>query len=817
MRRTTRCIALLLIATALVAIPAWAQDSGTLTGRLTGAGETPLSGVLVEVEGTQYVTTTEADGSFRLTGVPPGTYNLAFSSGDNREVKSGVEVKAGTSTRVEATMPWDLTFLETIDVVVSASRRAEKITEAPAAVTVIEAEQVEREAAHGQLPKLLEFTPGAEVTQSGVYDYNFNTRGFNSSLNRRVAVLIDGREPSVPFLGAQEWAAVSFPLDDLAAVEMVRGPSAALYGANASSGVLNLVTKNPKDSQGGQLRLTAGELKTVNGDFRWATEIGGGWYAKVLAGANTGEDFTTSRTGGRAEYARPCPNPQGNAVDCLPQEVVPLAIEDDNEIAYGAARIDKHFGDTAVWTVEGGYSEIQGPVFQTGIGRVQLVDVQRPWGRTNFNTTHFNVLAYWNGREGEQLGLSSGAPLFLDEENWSVEGQTNWEFLDGRGRFVAGASYSEDDIDSANPAGRQTLTFAPITADFTAAYGQVDFEITDKLKLVVAGRWDDSSLYDSQVSPKASLVWGVAPNQSVRLSYNEAFQVANYSEFFLQADVAAPVNLSAFEAICAQARISCGFNRPVRVLAVGNDDLELEETTTYELGYTGLVGSRVFLTADYYRSENENFITDLVPQLGTSLGRINSDFGAYTPPANLPPQLAAALLAALGRNLPATLRPLLTNNLDGSPAFVARSYTNFGEVDTQGIDIGVNVMGHGGWRYNFTYSWFDFDIKNNSPEFANLLLPNSPEHKAAAGVAYLGSRFDVSLSARWVDTFRWVVGPFQGDVDSYVTADLGANYNLNDNWRLGINIANVTDDEHWESFGGDLLGRRALGHVSFGW
>ena len=71
--------------------------------------------------------------------------------------------------------------------VVSASRRAERITEAPAAISVVPREEIERQASHGQLPKLLEFTPGAEVTQSGVYDFNFNTRGFNSSLNRRVA------------------------------------------------------------------------------------------------------------------------------------------------------------------------------------------------------------------------------------------------------------------------------------------------------------------------------------------------------------------------------------------------------------------------------------------------------------------------------------------------------------------------------------------------------------------------------------------------------------------------------------------------------
>jgi outer membrane receptor protein involved in Fe transport len=62
-----------------------------------------------------------------------------------------------------------------------------------------------------------------------------------------------------------------------------------------------------------------------------------------------------------------------------------------------------------------------------------------------------------------------------------------------------------------------------------------------------------------------------------------------------------------------------------------------------------------------------------------------------------------------------------------------------------------------------------------------------------------------------------VVGPFQGDVESYTTVDLNANYRFTDHWKVGVNVANLLDDEHWESFGGDLLGRRALGHVEFSW
>ena len=74
-------------------------------------------------------------------------------------------------------------------------------------------EQIEAAAPSGQAPRIIESAPGVDFTQSGLYDFNFNARGFNSSLNRRILTLVDGRDPSVPFLGAQEWAALSFPMD----------------------------------------------------------------------------------------------------------------------------------------------------------------------------------------------------------------------------------------------------------------------------------------------------------------------------------------------------------------------------------------------------------------------------------------------------------------------------------------------------------------------------------------------------------------------------------------------------------------------------
>ncbi|HEY7698303.1 MAG TPA: TonB-dependent receptor plug domain-containing protein, partial [Vicinamibacteria bacterium] len=380
-RRTIVLCACALLATAL----AFSQETGRIEGRVVRSDGTPVRGVSVVLNELSLTDITDANGAFTFSPVPAGTYSVTFVLGTNVATKEQIQVAAGQPTSIEQQVDWAAGFAESL-IVYGASRRIERIVEAPAAVTVVDEEQIEQDASHGQLPKLLEYTPGAELTQSGIYDFNFNTRGFNSSLNRRVATLVDGRDPSVPFLGSQEWAAMSFPLDDLATVELVRGPSAALYGANASSGILNMTSKQPRYSQGGLFRVTGGELDTVNLDFRLAESLGNDWYVKLVGGLRNSGDFTVSRRGA-AEYSVPCTT--AGQVDCLPQEVVPLTRENDDNVFFGGVRFDKYLQNGMALTFEGGYADVAGPVFQTGIGRVQLLDVKRPWARFNWNAERF--------------------------------------------------------------------------------------------------------------------------------------------------------------------------------------------------------------------------------------------------------------------------------------------------------------------------------------------------------------------------------------------------------------------------------------------
>ena len=309
-------------------------------------------------------------------------------------------------------------------------------------------------------------------------------------------------------------------------------------------------------------------------------------------------------------------------------------------------------------------------------------------------------------------------------------------------------------------------------------------------------------------SPKGSLVYAFDPSHSVRFTYNEAFQVPNYSEFFLQTDAAAPVNLSGLNAVCAQFGVNCGFG-VTRVMALGNKDLKLERIKTVEVGYKGILAGRALLTLDYYKSRSSNFVTDLLPQLGTPLGRVNPNFGPWQGPANLPAAAAAAVRA---------LAPgILSNNVDGSNILAAVSYANFGDVDTQGLELGLSYYFLPGWKSAFNYSWFDFTVKNQLPGFDTLLLPNSPAHTASFALGYTQGPFEVNFSVRHVNDFAWGVGPFQGTVLAYASADVTAHYNLTKHLVVGLNVANLFDNQHWESFGGDLLRRRALTSLQWGW
>jgi outer membrane receptor protein involved in Fe transport len=156
-------------------------------------------------------------------------------------------------------------------------------------------------------------------------------------------------------------------------------------------------------------------------------------------------------------------------------------------------------------------------------------------------------------------------------------------------------------------------------------------------------------------------------------------------------------------------------------------------------------------------------------------------------------------------------------NYGADSVVLALSYTTFGEVETQGAEVGLQHYVNERLKLFGNYTWFDFEVAEGIPGLENVLAPNTPEHRASLGATYTADRWNVSLRGRWVDSFRWFNAATNGEVGAFFTADLNGNYAVNKHWSVGLNVANLFDNQHWEAWSADLIARRALLHVTYSW
>ncbi len=819
----------------LAPIPLLAQ-TGTVSGRVTRADDgAALAGVSVTLRGTTQTAVTGTDGKYTLYRVPPGPQVLVFRWIGYQPVEASVTVVAGQVATADASLAAAPVSLGEI-VVEGASRAPERVVEAPAAVSVIEPQVLENTAMTGQAPVALQAVPGVDVVQNGMNDFNVNARGFNSSLNRRVLVLQDGRDLSIAFLGAQEWNGLAGSLDEFSKIEVVRGPGSALYGANAFSGVIALSTPTAREVEGTKVSFSAGELSSFRGDFRHAGLLSQGRFGyKLTGGYTTSDTWTRSRT---AFDGRDLQREYAVATDSavpLAREVVALngqsidpntgaAVGDRKKLQnwYGTLRLDWYLPRGHVASAEAGYSRVENEVFVTGIGRVQVPKAEKPYARVTYAAPRFNLMAWWNNRNSldPQRSLASGAALNETSNVYHVEGQYNRDFLkDNRARVILGSSYRSIHV---NTDGTLMRPEDDARSDhIVSAYGQLEYRLNPQVRLVSAARLDDGNLFKTQFSPKAAVVFSPSERHSVHVSWNKAFMTPNYSEWFLRVAAGAPASLAQLEAglranpqlgpLLAQVPNGTLFTNTsaVPVLALGNRDLTPEQTEGFELGYKGQLGKRVFVSVDLYASTLRNFVTDLLPG-------VNPTYGPWTAPAEVPQAGRAVLEQAVRTVLlsnPATALAGrgLTRLQDGSTAIVV-SYTNAGRVIQRGIEVGLGYQLTNELRADASFTGFDFEVQEQA--VGDQLLPNTPGKKGSIGLSYLGSKFDANATLRLVDGYSWSAGVFSGYVPSAQTVNASAGYRLNNYLRVSATATNVFDQKRFSLYGGAVVGRRLLAGVT---
>jgi iron complex outermembrane receptor protein len=663
-------LSLLLTLALCLAPPLAAQQTATIRGVVTQVGGGELAGVQISIQGTGLATATAVNGRYVLMRVPTGAQTIVFRWLGYQPVTREINV-AGDMTLDIAMEPQPVSLADLT--VSAASREPERIVEAPAAVTLIEPQMLVNTAPTGQAPLALAQAPGVDLVQSGVNDFNINARGFNSSLNRRVLTLLDGRDLAIAFLGSQEWNTLPVSLDELGSMELVRGPGSALYGANAFAGVINMTTLSPREAPGGKISISGGELSSYKADGRWAGVFGEGRFGlRVNGGYSSNDTWSRSRTlldrtAIQQEYDEAVEgtdfevplmsSPEIRALAgqtcggadavCAGLDRTPQGDRDPITALYGSARLDYYLDNGGAFTVEGGASQVENEVLVTGIGRVQVLKGFKPYVRAALNTDRYNILAYWNRRESKdpQFSLASNAPLLEKSDIFHVEGQTNFRFMEDAGRVIVGASFRQYNVDTEGTLMRPEDDAR--SDKVYSGYGQVEYRVTDQIRLVGAARYDEGDLFEGQFSPKGGIVFSPNANHSFRFTVNRAFQTPNYSEFFLRAAAGAPVNFSALETGLRASPLGPALagvpegqlftnSAAVPVFARGNADLDVEKTIGYEVGWKGALSSRAYVTVDAYMNNIKDFVTDLLPG-------INPSFPFWSSPEQVPEQFRGPL------------------------------------------------------------------------------------------------------------------------------------------------------------------------------
>ncbi len=224
------------------------------------------------------------------------------------------------SAKAAAIVPTDLTddltelsLEELMDIeITSVSKKPERLADAAAAIFVITQEDIRRSGVTS-IPEALRMVPGINVARIDSNKWAITSRGFNGRFANKLLVLIDGRIVYAPSFSGVYWEVQDTLMEDVDRIEVIRGPGATLWGANAVNGVINIITKSVADTQGGLVAMGAGTKERGFGGVRYGTDMGEATYGRFYAkgfkrdefvhttGDDAGDDWDMLRGGFRVD------------------------------------------------------------------------------------------------------------------------------------------------------------------------------------------------------------------------------------------------------------------------------------------------------------------------------------------------------------------------------------------------------------------------------------------------------------------------------------------------------------------------------------
>jgi iron complex outermembrane receptor protein len=671
-------------------------------------------------------------------------------------------------------------------VVVTASKVEQQLVNAPATVSVINAQTLASKASQ-DYAGLFRAVPGVNVSQTSARDVNITSRGATSTLSTTQLALIDGRSVYLDFFGFIGWDFLPINFGEIKQVEVIRGPASAVWGANAMTGVVNIITKAPREMQGTTLTMGFGTFnREVPGQ---TTDPGnGGLFYTNLTNAMVVNDRWSYKLSASFYGSDPFARPVGN-IDNSFQTPYPAFSNSGTEQPKFDGRVDYDFADgKSKMVVSGGYAGTSG-IIHTGIGPFQIENgsaasyVKGTYTRNALRAQFFTNLL--NGTAPALMAIGTdGKPIQFTFNTKTYDFDlSNISTIGTRHVLSYGGNIRHSGFD---------LSIAPggDTRNEQGAYIQDEMFLSEKWRWLLGARLDHFDvLKDVVFSPRTTLMFKPAEAHTFRVSYNEAFRAPSLTNNFLDVTILNQLDMGLLSSTLA------GRTYTFPVLAQGNQALTQQSLQAYEIGYTGVIKNRASVSIAWYYNDmkDELFFT-----------QDGSYSSKNVPPGwPLPPSYLDAIIAS-GKFGPG----------NGLPSHY--TYLNLGRVKYSGIEMGVDGSVTKSVNAFANYSW----QPDPDPNFDKSEINIPPHNRFNAGISFASGRFYGDASLTYQDKAYWqdvLDARYAGWTDAFtlLNGSFGVKW-LGGKLITSVKGTNLANQEVMQHIFGDVMKRTIVGEMKIG-
>ncbi len=458
--------------------------------------------------------------------------------------------------------------------ITSVSKRPQSLSDSAAAVFVITADDIHKMGVTS-LPEALRLAPGLQVARVDANQWAITSRGFSGTFANKLLVMIDGRSVYSPAFSGVYWDMQDTMLEDIERIEIIRGPGATIWGANAVNGVINIITKNAKDTRGGLFILGGGNEEPFTGGVRYGAKVGDAAYGRAYLKYHRLNSFTLHADGDDAD--------------------------DDWDSLRTGFRMDGDKGTKSSWTLQGDLyhnneNQLVFPYWQeTFPYRLEKYD--------SFDASGENILGRWRQRLSKTDSWTFQAYYDATNRNELIGDQSHKTIdfdFQYRGRFgghhdlMMGLGYRFVDADfdnsfqvSLDPSHHAENLYSGFIQDEIALVG-------NRVRVTLGVKWEHNDFTGNEIQPSGRLLWKVNDHHTLWAAVSRA--VRTPSEFEERGRIIAAVDPT-----------SPPFPRLYTLN--GNDHFDSEKLVAYEAGYRWLPRDDFSLDLALYYNDYDKLLT----------------------------------------------------------------------------------------------------------------------------------------------------------------------------------------------------------------